>query len=281
MAKHLPLRTLAAALCVSAAALTSAVPAAAQTVSTLPAGTWSVLPETTAAGSAAIVSGPGTPPAGTGSLHLHVAAETDRVLVGTDLGSLISRPWSGLGATYSTYVAAGGSQEFTPTLRFAGFQTVTPAPANFTTLSFEPKRNGTFLAGQWQSWTLGPDAIVWQTNTTDGFCGQGAPCTFAAFVAQYPQGAWGQAQLGIGTGVVGPADGFADDVTLVDGATTQNTNFDPPPTTTRSPSAVASPTTGPTLPLTGTRTRPMLIAAGLLLITGFVIVVAARRRVLR
>lgn len=58
---------------------------------------------------------------------------------------------------------------------------IAPAPAQFTTLSFEPRQNGTVVPGQWQTWTLGPTSVVWQTNTTDGFCVQATPCTLADF----------------------------------------------------------------------------------------------------
>src|SRR5689334_7323119 len=98
MAKNLPLRAGVLVLCSALAVLTTAVPAAAQTVRTLPGGNWSVLVDTTAGGSAGIVRGPAVPPVGVGSLHLHVTTATDRVLVGTDLGNLASRPWSALSA---------------------------------------------------------------------------------------------------------------------------------------------------------------------------------------
>ncbi|NUR71923.1 MAG: LPXTG cell wall anchor domain-containing protein [Hamadaea sp.] len=262
------------------AALTVATAAAADTVHTLPGGNWSVLPDTTAGGSVTIVTGPGTPPAGIGSLKLHVDGASDRALAGTDLGALATRPWSGLSASYSTYIADGDPDGFTPTLRFAGFQVVTPAPANFTTLSFEPRHNGTITPGAWQQWTLGPDSIVWQTNTGDGFCGQAAKCTLAEFAARYPAGAWGQAQLGLGSGVAGPADGYADAVTITDGTTSQFTDFDPTPVPSRTPSAQPSPT-GPTLPDTGTDAVSPALVGGLLLAVGTALAYGLRRRRLR
>ncbi|MCP2322782.1 LPXTG-motif cell wall-anchored protein [Hamadaea flava] len=263
-----------------ALALTIATAATADTVHSLPGGNWSVLPDTTAGGSVTIVPGPGTPPAGTGSLKLHVDATTDRALAGTELGELTTRPWSALSASYSTYVADGDPAGFTPTLRFAGFQVVTPSPANFTTLSFEPRHNGTVTPGQWQQWPLGPDSIVWQSNTTDGFCVQATRCTLAEFVARYPAGAWGQAQLGLGSGVAGPADGYADAVTITDGATSQFTDFDPTPAPSASPSAKPSPT-GPSLPDTGLRaSTPTLVGAALLAV-GAALTIGLRRRRLR
>jgi LPXTG-motif cell wall-anchored protein len=251
------------------AILAIAGPAFAEVVSTLPGGNWTVLPDTTEGGSAEVVKGPGTPPAGTGSLRLTVETTADRALVGTDLGSVTTRPFSALSAEYSTYVPNGSPESFTPTLRFAAFQTVTPAPQNFTTVSFEPLRNGTVIPGQWQTWALGPDSQVWQTNATDnGFCVQASPCTLGEFSAHYPNSAWGQAQLGLGSGVAGPAEGFADAVTLTDGDTTQFTDFDPP--------AEPNPAPKPALPDTGTADVPniglvgvslAMIGAGLVLLT--------------
>lgn len=228
-------------LAVAVLVIMFAAPAHAEVVPSLPGGGWSVLPETTAGGAAVVVNGPGQPPAGTGSLRLSVAASEDRALVGTELGELQVRPWSGLSASFSTFVASGDPESFTPTLRFAGFQVITPTPSLFTTLSFEPKRNGVVVAGQWQPWTLGPASVVWQSNATDGFCLQSAPCAFADFVARYPDGAWGQAQLGLGSGVAGPANGYADAVTITDRTTVQFTDFDAPPPVSPPPSSSPSP----------------------------------------
>lgn len=259
-------------------AVAMAAPAYATVVSQLPGGDWSVLPDTTAGGAAEIVTGPGTPPAGTGSLKLSVEAAADRALVGTDLGAPTARPWSALSAEYSTYVPDGSPAAFTPTLRFAGFQAGTQ---RFTTLSFEPSRNGTVTPGQWQTWTLGPDSIVWQTNATDGFCLQASPCTFSAFVAQYSTGIWGQAQLGIGSGVPGPAEGYADAVTIRDGETVQFTDFDPP-AVEPTPTPTAPRPTQSELADTGGRDAPGigLAGAGLAMLGGALIVMAGliRRR---
>jgi LPXTG-motif cell wall-anchored protein len=240
----------------------------ATVVSVLPGGTWAVLPDTTAGGSATIVPGPGTPPAGTGSLQLTVAENTDRALVGSDLGSLTARSWADLSASFSTFVPAGGDASFAPSLRFAGFQMST---SNFTTLSVEASRQGTVVPGQWQTWTLDADSIVWQSNASDdGFCIQSAPCTFAAFIARYPDGVWGQAQLGLGSGVAGPASGFVDAVTISDGEESQFTDFDPPaasPSPTPSPthsrqSPTRTPSSEGTLPVTGTHDGLWLAGAG-------------------
>jgi hypothetical protein len=263
--------------------VTAAGAASADVVSALPGGNWSVSSSTTGGASAAIVAGPATPPAGTGSLALTVGSTTERALVENDLGGLALRPWTGLGASYSTYVPAGGTEFFAPSMRFAGFQITTPVATNFTTLSYEPYRNGTVTPGAWQMWTLGPTSVVWQSNATDGFCIQSAPCTLAQFLAQYPGGSWFNAQLGIGNGVAGPATGHADAVTVIDGETTFFTDFDPlapaPPAVSPPAPPDASLAPGPVLPVTGTAKVPGLWQTGtVLLLVGGLLVMAGRRR---
>jgi LPXTG-motif cell wall-anchored protein len=260
--------------------------ARAAVVSTLPGGTWSILDSTTDGGTATIVTGPGSPPAGDGSLKLTVASTADRALVGSDLGKLKARSWADLSAFFSTYVPADGSPSFAPSLRFAGFQQLVPSPAGFTTLSVEASRNGTVTPGQWQHWRLGPATVVWQSNATDGgFCIQSAPCTFAEFVARYPAGGWGEAQLGLGSGVAGPATGFVDAVTISDGPESAFTDFDPPavsPSPSKTPTPVPSRTgvaDKPTLPETGQPDVLWLsLIATALLMAGSGLILAARRR---
>jgi LPXTG-motif cell wall-anchored protein len=283
--RALALAVITAALA-SALAMLVASAANATVVTSLPGGTWSILPSTTDGGTATIVTGPSTPPAGTGSLRLTVASAADRALVGSDLGASMARPWAGLSASFSTYVPEGGSEFFAPSLRFAGFQVVTPAPLRFTTLNVEVFRNGTVKPGQWQNWTVGPTTTVWQSNASDGFCVQSAPCTLAEFALQYPAGAWGEAQLGIGSGVAGPATGYVDAVTINDGAKAFFTDFDPKSVKpSPSPSVVPKPKpTGggkgnvPTLPVTGQSESLWFALAGTaLMLFGGGLMLAGRR----
>jgi LPXTG-motif cell wall-anchored protein len=275
------MRSLTVPVSVLAALVSILIASAAQAtvVSVLPGGTWSVLPSATAGATEAIVTGPATPPAGTGSLRLTVESAADRAIIGSDLGVSTARPWAGLTASFSTYVPVGGSVHDAPSLRFAGFQVITPAPLAFTTLSVEASRNGTVKPGQWQTWTVGPTTTVWQSNATDsGFCVQSAPCTFAAFVARYPAGAWGEAQLGLGSGIAGPATGYVDAVTVTDGPETSFTDFDPPsvPPTTK-PKPKPAPKV-PTLPVTGPHDLLWLALAGAaLVLLGSGLLLTARR----
>jgi hypothetical protein len=159
---------------------------------------------------------------GTALLGSTASAADARALTGgsptvspdTTGGESRARPWSGLAGSYATFVPDGSPAASAPTLRFTGFQLAT---SQFTTLSFEPSRNGTVTPGQWQTWTLGPDSIVWQTNATGAFCQRASPCTLAQFAARYPNGVWGTAQLGLGSGVAGLATGYADAVAIGDG----------------------------------------------------------------
>jgi hypothetical protein len=255
----------------------AATPASADAVTRLPGGGWHVLDSTTPGGSVAIVTGPDTPPAGIGSLRMQVATAADRVLIGNELGELEARPWSGLSASYFTFVESGSPPAFAVTMRFAGFQQFTP-PANavnFTTLSFEPSRQGEVVGGEWQEWELGPTSVVWQSNAADAaFCVQADPCTFAQFVDRYPTGVWGQVQLGIGTGVAA-ATGFVDAVTVVDRTTRLSTDFGP----VASPSASPSPSPVPGLPVTGMPDLRWPVLAGVsLILLGLILALPARRR---
>jgi hypothetical protein len=260
-----------------------ATPASADTVAHLPGGGWFVLPapDTTAGGSVAIVTGPDTPPSGVGSLRMHVETDTDRVLVANELGQQTARPWSDLSAAFWTFVEAGSSPEFTPTMRFAGFTSVVNGmPAGFTTMSFEPRIQQTtsVVGGEWQQWTLGPNSRVWGTLGATGQCPQNAPCSFAEWQAAFPTGFWFQVQLGLGTGVAA-ATGFVDAVTVVDGSTSQSVFTDFGPAVPASPSASPSPSPGPVLPVTGMPDLRWPVLAGVsLILLGLVLALPVRRR---
>ncbi len=124
-------------------------------------------------------------------------------------------------------------------LKIVGYQQFNNAnpllSQGFTTLNFEGAKQQTTApaANVWQTWTLGPTSMVWQSNqTTDpGFCPQATPCTLADFAAHYPNGAWGQIQVGLGTGLT-PVTSYVDDVQISDGTSTFSYDFDPIPAPT-------------------------------------------------
>src|SRR5262249_2957813 len=74
---------------------------------------WAAHPDQTAGGTEQFVTGPATPPAGTGSLAMTVAANTDRALIFTvpkggsagpnDIG--VASPWTTLTGSFSTFTA--------------------------------------------------------------------------------------------------------------------------------------------------------------------------------
>lgn len=189
---------------------------------------WGRHPDTSSASVIGLVEGPLTPPLGRGSLSISAPTPSDIALAfavptgapGQDLPTPV--PWSGLSASYATYTADGADvASRVPTLRLVGYQSLTPTPTGFTTLSFEPSRNGTVEGGVWQTWELGPDSIVIQSNASDGFCTIAASCTLSEFAAQYPGGGWGMIQVGIGSGAPAGAVGFADAVLVRDGTTAE------------------------------------------------------------
>ncbi|HEX2384864.1 MAG TPA: hypothetical protein VHI95_19625, partial [Acidimicrobiales bacterium] len=158
---------------------------------------WAPHPDQTAGGTEQFVEGPLTPPAGTGSLEMKVAEATDRAFIffiprpttgATPPGSqgpFLPTPWGDLeGSSFSTFTAdTAAPASSIPALKFVGYQQFNSnnplLSSGFTTLNFEGANQGTVAANEWQTWTLGLDSLVWQTNQTEdpGFCPQAAPCT--------------------------------------------------------------------------------------------------------
>jgi hypothetical protein len=152
------------------------------------------------------------------------------------------------GSAYSTYTTATTSvASSVPVLEFVGYQVYNTSnpllSTGFTTLNFEPSRQGTLTANQWQTRTVSAGSTVWQSNATDSFCIQSFLFTLAQFAAHYPNGAWGQVQLGLGTFAASraPVSGFVDNVTIAEGATKFGYNFEAAsPRRRRSPRAATA-----------------------------------------
>jgi hypothetical protein len=220
---------------------------------------WAPHPDQTAGGTEQFVEGPLTPPAGTGSLEMKVAEATDRAFIffvprpttgATPPGSqgpFLPTPWGDLdGSFFSTFTPDTGSPASIPALKFVGYQNFNTSnpllSTGFTTLNFEGVYQGTVLPNQWQKWTLGPTSLVWQTG--DGICPISAPCPLSDFVAEYPDGAWGQIQLGLGAGP--GKTGNVDDVHVFAGTTEFVFDFEvtaPPESTTSTTVASGGATT--------------------------------------
>ncbi|WP_457101058.1 hypothetical protein [Microbacterium sp. P5_E9] len=176
-----------------------------------------------------LVEGPATPPLGRGSLELSAPTFDDLALAfavptGQPGGDPLATPWTGLSASYSTFVPdVDNPTGREPTLRIVGYQELggLQGPEGFTTLSFQPAQNGPIEAGVWQTWDIGPDSEVFQSNTSDGFCTITARCTLSEFVAAYETGGWWQVQVGLGSGVQPDSVSYADAVVVRDGDTAE------------------------------------------------------------
>jgi len=192
---------------------------------------WAVDPANPGGGSIeGLVEGPGTPPAGRGSLELTTPTAADRAQVYINPAGATLSSWSSLtGEAFSTFTfATENTASNLPVMKFAGWQAGTTA-GTFTTLTFGQPGNGAAAPGVWQTWTLSADSMVFQSNATDGgFCVQAAPCTFAQFLARYPTGLWGQLQIGLGSGAAPGSRGFADAVSVTHGVTSFSYDFEVP-----------------------------------------------------
>jgi len=171
------------------------------------------------------------------------------------LGPFNPTPWGSLSGSFSTFTAnTAAPASSIPVLKLVGYQvfdTANPLQSTgFTTLNFEGSNQGSVTANQWEMWTLGATSRVWQSNTTDGFCQIAAPCTLTAFAAQYPNGAWGQIQAGLGSGAPAGSIGYADNVQISDGATTFTYDFETPSPSTATITAGAATATGGSVDIT-------------------------------
>jgi hypothetical protein len=268
---------------VSLAAMTALAPSVmaqgTTVVTAIPSDGWFRSPDNTAGGSVELVEGPGPGTLGTGSLALTVAANTDFAGVAFPFLPL-GVPFSDLtGGAWRTFVTgATGVPEEAAALKLPAFQTGISA---FTTVVVEVMRNGTVTPNIWQETILDDSAIVWQTNTGDGFCIQSDPCEFGEFKGNYPNGRFTAAQIAIGTGV--PAvTSYADGVVLTIDGVTDTFDFDvaaaPTPTPTAAPPNPAPATSTPTaagLPNTSTDARSAEGNSSLGLALGSVVLLSA------
>jgi hypothetical protein len=225
---------------------------------------WASDPDQTASGATALfVDGPASPPAGAGSLAMTVngPAGTQALVFTRPSGPVppaIPSPWQGFTASYSTFTTDTTSPtDSVPVLTIVGYQffnignPLQPPSSGLTSLHFEPSNQPAppAVPNEWQTWTLGPTSLVWQSNQVDdsGFCPQAAPCTLQSFASRYPGGAWGRIQLGLGA-FVAPENvtSYVDNVQILDGNNGlfvyDFERFEAPPTTTTNPAISATTT---------------------------------------
>lgn len=160
---------------------------ARQAENTAPTKNWVVYTRPTAPGTAEFRSGPGTPPAGAGSLELATTTDLDKVYafnydhVDTKLNEITAMG-------YSSYRSAGSAQQATA----LNVQVDYNGPAvegGFTTLVFEPVYNtaqGAVVDNTWQTWDAfkNGEAKWWSTKPIPGAPTQSSYVSWATIVAQ-------------------------------------------------------------------------------------------------
>jgi hypothetical protein len=140
-----------------------------QAENTPPTDNW-VLYTRTATSLGEFVDGPGTPPAGTGSLHLVTPTGADKVFlfnydhVGTPLADVDH-------LAYSTYRESGTGNQL-PAINIQ-VDYNGDAEGGFTTLVYEPVYNNAtqpIVEDQWQDWIASGSGRWWSTRPINGQC---------------------------------------------------------------------------------------------------------------
>jgi hypothetical protein len=144
--------------------------------------------DSTSTATGSMVTGPATPPLGTGSAQLSVSGPTDgqalatNAYVGTKLTDVSNMD-------YWTYQPSGPQAI---ALQFdVKYRTADTAYGG--RLVFEPYQqagqNGTVSSG-WQHWTNLTSGLWWASKTTpagsDGVCGQATPCSWSTILSTFP-----------------------------------------------------------------------------------------------
>jgi hypothetical protein len=140
------------------------------------------------AGTGVFVSGPGTPPLGTGSLLLTTPTGADKVTlfnydyVGTPIADVRSMG-------YSTFRVSGSEQQVAAINIQVDVNGA--AAGGFTTLVFEPVYNtaqGAVASGTWQTWDAynGGNAIWWSSSPIPGAPNRDTFVTWNSIVAANP-----------------------------------------------------------------------------------------------
>jgi hypothetical protein len=179
-------------------AATCASPALAlpTTVVVTPAtSSWAFIQETPTA-SGQFVTGPGTPPAGSGSAQFTTGASGGGILLATP--TLSGRPLATIGTlAYDSYIVSSANPAASVTLQIDIDYDAADASSDFQgRLVFEPYYLvNSQVAGQWVTWnaTAATTAAWWSTGTPivggaaqAKLCTQAAPCTWTQVLASYP-----------------------------------------------------------------------------------------------
>lgn len=184
--------------------------------------------DTTLSATGSFVTGPGTPPLGSGSAQLQVSIATEgQALIKNAYGGQKLSNLQSL--SYSTYVQTGNNT-IAPSLQFSVDKDVTD---NDTTwqgrVVFEPYLNGTVTDGQWQAWDNAQSGNWWLTKPAlfNDQCAQSSPCTLTDLTSAFPNigvngGVNQQILFKAGSGWTTPFIGNVDALTVgfTGGATT-------------------------------------------------------------
>lgn len=162
---------------------------ATQPEDTAPTSSWVFYYRVATPGTGAFVTGPATPPLGTGSFQLSTVGGSDKGYlfnfdhVGDKLSAI-----SAMG--YSTYRSAGNDQQVAAMNIQVDYNGPDVA-GGFTTLVFEPVYNtaqGAVVSNQWQTWNAydGGNATWWSSKDIPGVCAFTCYATWSDIVAANP-----------------------------------------------------------------------------------------------
>ncbi|MFC3096152.1 hypothetical protein DRW07_05415 [Alteromonas sediminis] len=195
-------------------------------------------------GSVHFVSGPGTPPLGTGSAQFTLDTNTSGMVLGFGLSDVRLDALTAL--NYSTYNTVGNNT-ISAALQFNIDYDLTDNALNWQgRLVYEPYYDNQVQDGMWQTW----DALAgrwWMTgnpiaNDTASaqICGIGAPCSIADILNAFPNAglhsSFGAVLFKAGSGWAAGSQVAVDAFTLgIDG---QNTTFDFEASEVSAPAAV-------------------------------------------
>jgi PEP-CTERM motif len=206
-------------------------------------GTWIFQQDPGTTGAGSFVTGPGTPPLGTGSAQL---SETDlassEILFNylTDVGTPLSQITA---LSYSEYIASNsGDDDLAPSLQF-NVNINSSTTAYQGRLVYEPYFTNTLTPGTWQSWNTMTGADWWFSSMSfNNGCTQANPCTWAQVLADYPDVVINNTVGGFGFKVGSRWPSFVgnvDDLTITVSSVSTTYNFDPNPSPAPEPASLA------------------------------------------
>jgi hypothetical protein len=192
---------------------------------------WSFVQDSASA-SGSLVSGAGTPPAGSGSARLQTSSSGGVEHIGTSAFAG-TKLFSIDALSYSTYVAtASASTNQAPALRFdIDYDLTDTDTSDQGHLVYEPHFTETVSKGSWQTWDP-LDGKWWATDTPGSdSCPESDPCTWDQVIAPFPHAgipaSSGEVQLSAGGGWPSGFDGNVDRFVIVIDGTANAFDFEP------------------------------------------------------